>query len=172
MKAKIIFTLLITFTLSISTFSQIGVKGGFALGESVDDNFSNMHLGFDLGVTYDITEAIRGEVLFEAMYRETDFFGNLTTRIVPITVGADYRFLRGRIQPFVGLNLGLVIMGTKAGSYSDSESYFGFHPKAGVNVKITDNILIDATLKYHVVFDENDKGLVFQTRKYSERILA
>src|SRR5690554_7010847 len=89
---KLILTTLISIFIATTAFSQFGIKGGFALGEPVNDNNTkNMHLGFDLGVTYDITESIRVELLLESMYRKENFgfFGNYVSRIMPITVGAD-----------------------------------------------------------------------------------
>ena len=159
MKTKIFLTLLISIVITSSSFSQLGLKGGFALGQKINHNVSNIHFGFDLGLTYDITESLRGEVLFETMFNKESawFYGDLNSRMMPITVGIDYRFLTGIIQPFVGLNLGVMSLASKFGSGSyTGNSYFEFHPKVGVNVKITDNILIDATIKYHVVFNKNN----------------
>jgi|SRR5690554_1620227 len=154
---KLILTTLISIFIATTAFSQFGIKGGFALGEPVNDNNTkNMHLGFDLGVTYDITESIRVELLLESMYRKENFgfFGNYVSRIMPITVGADYKFLTGRIQPFAGFNLGLMNLSSKLGGNSNNgNTYFGLHPKAGIDIEITENILIDVTLKYHVAFN-------------------
>lgn len=154
---KTIIIALVSIIISTTAFSQIGVKAGFALGEPVNDDYSNMHLGFDVGLTYDITESFRAEVLFEGLFRKESslFLGDFKSRIMPLTIGADYRFFTGMIQPFIGFNLGIVTIGSSALNYSNSETYFGLHPKAGVNIKLTDNILIDATIKYHVVFNNS-----------------
>jgi len=163
MKKKTLLTVLISILLSSAAFSQFGFKGGFAFGKPVNDGGGgDTHLGFDVGVTYDITESIRGEVLFEGLFNKTDlgFFGEITTRIFPITVGADYRFLTGMVQPYAGLNLGIVSIGSKSGNNTAGESHFGLYPKAGVNIEVADNLLIDVAIKYYVVFDKpNDNDI-------------
>lgn len=148
-------------TLSLAAFSQLGVKGGFALAHPIVDGNANTHFGFDLGVTYDVTENIRAEVLLEYLSRtektET-FFGTLETKTAytPITVGASYLFLTDNIQPYVGVNLGLYRISSKFGDNKASKGYFGFHPKAGVSFEVADNIFIDANVKYHLMFDDGD----------------
>jgi len=176
MKKKTLLTVLISILLSSAAFSQFGFKGGFAFGKPVNDGGGgDTHLGFDVGVTYDITESIRGEVLFEGLFNKTDLgpylylgpYGEITTttqhkttRIFPITVGADYRFLTGMVQPYAGLNLGIVSIGSKSGNNTAGESHFGLYPKAGVNIEVADNLLIDVAIKYYVVFDKpNDNDI-------------
>lgn len=163
MMTKIFYTVLFSFILSTTAYSQLGIKGGFALGDRINPS-QGLHLGFNLGVTYDITESIRGEVLFEGLFRKEthSFFGNsnykINYHVLPITVGADYRFLKGKIQPYAGLNLGVISFAANSnGSSYYGRSYFGFYPKAGVDFEITDNLLIDLTVKYYVAFDS--KGL-------------
>ena len=158
MKNNLLFTTLLILFFSASAISQIGVKAGFALGEPLDDNTSNMHLGFDVGVTYDITENITAELLLESIGRKESFtlpfFGTVETKsnIMPITVGAHYTFLTDKVRPYAGLNLGIYRFKAEVFGNSQSESYFGFHPKAGVSLEITENIFIDVTAKYHIAF--------------------
>lgn len=161
MRKNIFLTALVSIILSSTAFSQIGVKAGFALGDRVNTG-QGLYYGFDLGLTYDITESLRGEVLFEGLFKQEDLFifGNINYRInyriLPVTVGVDYRFLKGKIQPFAGINLGIVSLAsnTNGGSYHGN-SYFGLYPKAGLDIEITNNILIDLTLKYLVAFNNN-----------------
>ena len=158
MKIKVFLTAL-TFLFLTTAYSQIGIKGGFNLGTRVELG-TGLYTGFDLGLTYDITESIRGEILFEGLFKSdylVAFPGSnyhINYRIIPITVGVDYRLLKGKIQPYAGLNLGVMSFAVKtnAGSYKGN-SYFEIHPKVGVNIQITDRILIDAALKYHIAFN-------------------
>lgn len=165
MNKNLLLTTLLTLMLSASAFSQFGIKAGFALGEPLNDNGnSNMHLGFDVGVTYDISENLRGEFLIESIMRSETvtfpFLGSskIKSGIMPITVGLDYRILTDKFQPYAGLNLGLYRFSASAFGNSSSDTYFGLYPKIGASVEITDNILVDATLKYHVVFNGNNQG--------------
>lgn len=148
-------------TLSLAAFSQLGLKGGFALGHPTEEG-SNTHLGFNFGITYDITENIRAEVLLENISNTqkttVPFLGTIESRttFTPVTVGASYLFLTDNIQPYVGVNLGMYRLKGEVGSSSNSESYFGFHPKAGLSFEVTDNLFIDAAFKYHLMFDDGD----------------
>ena len=158
MKKKIVFTVFISLFLSTAAFSQLGVKGGLALGEPINDDVSNLHAGFDVGLTYTINESFRTEIVVEALFREIKdsySFSNSFSRIFPITVGVDYRFLAGMIQPYAGLNLGLVSIGKQIGNTVYSDLYFGLHPKAGVDIEVADNLFIDVAIKYHVVFNNS-----------------
>ncbi|HLV42491.1 MAG TPA: outer membrane beta-barrel protein [Brumimicrobium sp.] len=176
MKAKILLTVLSSFLLSTATYSQIGVKAGFALGERVNTG-QGLYYGFDLGLTYDITESLRGEVLFEGLFKQENLFvfGNvnykINYRILPITAGIDYRFLKGKVQPFAGLNLGVVSLSTNTngGSYY-AKSHFALYPKAGVDIEITKNILVDLTLKYLVVFNNNNLNNNTNTQVFGANI--
>ncbi|PWH84659.1 porin family protein [Brumimicrobium oceani] len=158
MKRNLLITSLLILFFSATAISQIGIKGGFALGEPLNDNASNMHLGFDVGVTYDITENITAEILLESLNRKESlsipFFGtiDIKSNVMPVTIGGHYKFLTDKIQPYAGLNLGIYRFKSEAFGTSASESYFGFQPKAGISLEITENIFIDLTAKYHIAF--------------------
>ncbi|WP_107040297.1 outer membrane beta-barrel protein [Brumimicrobium mesophilum] len=163
MRKTLLLTTVLALIISGSAFSQIGVKAGFALGEPLDNSTSNMHLGFDVGITYEVTEKIRTEILFERLAREENislgFLGNfpIKTIITPITIGADYTFLTGQLQTYAGLNLGMYRFRTEAFGQDESDAYFGFYPKIGFSYEVTSNIFLDANLKYHLVFNKGDK---------------
>ena len=159
------FALLLSITTtSFAQFEQFGVKAGFALGEPLDDNTSNMHLGFDVGITYDITEKIRAEILFETLTRSETipipFFGSIETRstLMPITIGGEYRFVTGKIQPYAGLNVGLYRLSAEVFGQSQSDSYIGFAPKVGLSFEVTENISVEATAKYHYILNKDDNN--------------
>jgi len=173
---KLILTTLISIFMVTTAFSQIGVKGGFSLGDRINTN-QGLYYGFDIGVTYDITESIRTEILFEGLFKKENIFTfgntnyNVHYRILPITVGADYRFLEGKLKPFVGINMGIVSLAAKAnqGDYQ-GDSYFGLYPKAGIDYAITDNILLDLTLKYLVAFSGNNQNNNSNTQVFGANI--
>lgn len=147
--------------LSINAFSQVGIKGGFAFGVWTNQNVnSRFYPGFDLGVTYGFTENLRGEILYEGLFHGSNNGAfKSTSWLMPVTVGVDYSFTNNSIRPFVGLNIGYYNAGGSthfAGSTTTaSNSYFGMFPKAGLNYEITDNLLLDVTLKYHMFFVNN-----------------
>lgn len=150
-KLAIVLTLMLS--ISMASYSQFGVKGGFALGVPTNANNSKAYPGFDIGATYNFTDHFRGEVLFEGMFSSTNSaFFTVSNSLLPVTIGADYSFLEGKAHPYVGLNLGLYTNSVKFGNTRTSESYFGLYPKIGINYEITDNLLLDLTAKYHMYF--------------------
>ncbi|RYM34180.1 hypothetical protein ERX46_09485 [Brumimicrobium glaciale] len=144
-------------------FSQLGVKGGLSFGQFVGPGY-NLNIGGHLGITYDFSERFRGEILVEGMFgKERVIYvtsngsmngfkyeeGDATSSRIPITIGADYRILTGKIQPFVGLNLGVFSDEVRYPNDSYSTQFFTFQPKIGANIVLTENLLLDLTLKYH-----------------------
>ncbi|WP_165366201.1 outer membrane beta-barrel protein [Brumimicrobium glaciale] len=161
---NILFITVTMLFLSSAAFSQFGVKAGFAIGNPLNKATSDLYLGFDFGITYEISEKVQAEVLFESlMFKEKNYI--LKRKIMPITVGVEYRFLTEKIQPYVGLNLGIYNFTYEyadfIAEYSGSEAYLGVSPKVGISVDLTNKISIDATVKYHLVFDKNDKNKNF-----------
>ena len=137
--------------------------------------FINVLLVYVFKLGYEVTERFRGEVLFEGMFRNTvltlyePYDNGIGQKLVdiktlssciPITVGVEYSFFKGKLQPFVGLNLGVMTLGSKFKGESYFSPYFTFHPKVGVNYIITENIKIDFTFKHHVIVRQASNGSV------------
>lgn len=173
MKNLIIVTLL-TFAFSSTTLSQLGIKGGLAIGKSLNQKTSDPYLGFNAGLTYEFNHRFRGEILIEGMYTEQEFT-YLTThqsqastimttetarlKIIPITLGADYRILTGKLQPYVGLNMGMMTIGNTFKGENYNSQYFTFHPKVGLNFEMTENLKLDMNIKHHISMRQNQTGL-------------
>ena len=158
---KTLISLLLALVFSSTAFSQLGIKGGIGLGVNISPNrFS--HGGAALGLTYNFKERLRAEVLVEALFRKDNFTylvqnteGNSTmiesqesiSSLIPITLGIDYKFLTGKIQPYAGLNAGIMTRGTRTDNQSYNSQYFLIQPKIGLNTVLTPNLLFDFTLK-------------------------
>lgn len=67
--------------------------------------------------------------------------------------------------------MGIVSLAAKAnqGDYQ-GDSYFGLYPKAGIDYAITDNILLDLTLKYLVAFSGNNQNNNSNTQVFGANI--
>lgn len=152
------------------SFSQVGIKGGFAFGVTIPDSKINtdksyFHPGFNLGVTYNFSDNFRAEILFEGLFhsQKSNVFGatiSSSSRVLPVTLGVDYAFGQGDFKPYIGFNLGSYSVGAKAGNgmIENSNTYFGMYPKAGVNYAFTDNILLDVAFKYHMYFPPSNNS--------------
>ncbi|WP_107040298.1 porin family protein [Brumimicrobium mesophilum] len=170
---KTILTLII-FVISFSTFSQLGIKAGFAIVKPVNNYTSGPYLGFNAGLTYEWNDRFRGEVLFERMYQKDEItfttieqnqeslqVDTLTAHhnIIPITLGLDYRILTGMLQPYVGLNIGMMTLGTKVKSKRYNNQFFTLHPKVGLNIDLTENFKLDLAIKHHIIFNQKNNGI-------------
>lgn len=161
------FLLLPLILLSLTSYSQVGIKGGFSFAQTIVKNTNGtFYPGFDLGVTYNFTDNLRGELLYEGLFNGNNSgISKSTSWIMPITAGVDYSFLNGSVHPFVGLNLGYYNLGSSfriGGVHSSgSTSSFGLFPKVGINYEFSDNLLLDVTAKYHLIFQSNNTGMAF-----------
>jgi opacity protein-like surface antigen len=79
---------------------------------------------------------------------------------VPITGLIEYHFVTGKVQPFVGADLGLYIakatVKVQGVSVSDSQTNFGFAPVVGIQYDIKDNMAFTANLKYNYILADGD----------------
>jgi len=149
---KLLFTLLVSLFITFISHAQLGIKAGFSATTLLENKFKNMPIGFNVGLTYDITKSVRAEVLAEGLYFSP--FKGANFSLYPITTGAEYRFLKGVFRPYAGVNLGLMITRNnflKQSVYTTHTS-FTIHPKVGFDIKITEHLLMDLTLKYHISF--------------------
>lgn len=154
MYKKNVLLIALCFLLSTPVFSQFGVKGGFTMIQPVGDNGGKFHAGFEIGGTYNISEALQVELLLEPAFRK---YGNVSSSIFPVTIGMNYSFLTDNIKPYVGLNLGAYNFRSKVnvGSFKSSpqgNSHFGIAPKAGIAIELMDHLFLDITVKYNAVF--------------------
>jgi hypothetical protein len=152
MKKLYLFTLLLSIFITSNIHAQLGIKGGFAAMGDLSSQFKYIQKGYAVGITYNITETIRGEALFEGVYSSP--FEGVHLSTYPITIGADYRFFKGNIRPYAGLNMGVEIEKDKLEGLTYSYWHYTVHPKVGVNIGLTEHILIDFILKYHIIFDK------------------
>ncbi|MFK7786863.1 MAG: hypothetical protein AB8B56_17210 [Crocinitomicaceae bacterium] len=164
MKKKInalIFTLIIP----IIGFSQSQFGAGFGLLKSTQDN-SQSHYGFEIFGKREVTEKVRG-VIDLGFYTNTETFSGVVERvdIIPICVGLDYSFLQNKIQPFVGVNAGLMMALISNSFGSGSVFRPVIAPLAGVDYQFGEHFGMNINFKFDFVFyrDESTTGPDFNT---------
>lgn len=152
MRKKLLFSLLISLFITTISYAQLGIKGGFSATTLLENKFKDMPIGFDVGLTYDITKSVRAEVLAEGLYFSP--FKGVNFSFYPITTGIEYRFFKGAFRPYAGVNLGMMINRNNFWNQNvyTTHTAFTLHPKVGFDIKIIEHLLIDLTLKYHISF--------------------
>lgn len=151
--------ILVLLSLTIFSFqaaAQIAIGLGGGILKSTEDNTDAL-LGGELYVKYDVTDQIRAGINF-GYYSETDKIGEtkFVSSLVPISIAGEYVFLEDKFRPYIGVHLGLLRAGFKAGSTNVSDAYFSLAPVAGVDYQLTDNIGLNLNFKYGFAFYKND----------------
>jgi len=140
--------------------AQISIGGDFSGIRSMTDGAEFM-FGGALNARYGITDNF--QVGLNLGFYQKSFgkiFGqSLKSRIIPVTLSAEYIFLTDNVRPYAGLDLGLYTFGAKFGSSSSSESRLGLAPVAGMQYNINDNLFLNSSFKYHLILDSGTDGL-------------
>jgi outer membrane protein W len=173
MKTTVSILIILISLVSTPVFSQLGVKSGFSIGQ-YNSPGALLYSGAYLGVTYEFNERLRGEILVEGLFRKDKIaiysqngfvIGNYFKEVdviyntIPVTIGADYRFFTGKIQPFAGLNIGVLSNGGRISEDSFSSQYFTLQPKIGTNIVLKENLLLDLSIKYHFLGRQRQTSL-------------
>ncbi|PKK35728.1 hypothetical protein BWI96_15600 [Siphonobacter sp. SORGH_AS_0500] len=77
-------------------------------------------------------------------------------RLIPFTPKIEYFFIDGPLRPYVGLKAGLYLASVSVNKQSESESFFGFAPKMGVQYKLPQNLAVFLEGDYNLLL--NKKG--------------
>lgn len=144
---KIIVLIGMMFFLVSSTFAQKGIKavgGHFSYGTDIES------VGLGLKFQYNITDNIRLEPSINY------FFKNEGVEQYDINANAHYLFPLAsniRIYPLAGLTFARWNFEYKIEGFSTDVSRLGVNLGGGVEMDITDNLLINCELKYQYVSD-------------------
>lgn len=143
---------------SFNSMAQISLGAGLGLLKSTEDNSESL-FGGELYFKYDLTDAFRAGVNL-GYYQTSDKIAGtkFTSSLVPVSVSGEYLFLDDKFRPYVGVHLGVLRAGFKAGnsSNSNSTSYFSLAPVAGAEYTISDQLGINVNIKYGFAFYKND----------------
>lgn len=142
--------------LSFQSVAQIAVGVNLGINKSTEEN-SEALFGGELNVKYDFTDNVRGGANLGFYQKSDEVFGvKFRSSLVPFSVFGEYLFLEDGFRPYVGLHLGALRAGFKSGNTNSSQSYFSLTPTVGADYMVTDQIGINANIKFGVAFYKND----------------
>lgn len=160
--------------------AQLGIKASIVTGSPNYLPGYVTHIGFNTGLNYKLNDRWRADLSLEMLFRKEKitylsssqgsqapiklYMNNSLTFISPVTMGVDYRFLKDKIRPFIGLNTGVLSTGIKINGEWYNSYYFAIQPKIGVDIALKENILLDFTMKQTFATKRNlTKHFSYQT---------
>ncbi len=154
----IISTICLLFLFSFQSFAQLSVGVGGGMFKIIDsDRDVDAIWGPGATIKVELTQKLRIGANLSYYFKTEEVIENIkwTSFIMPVSGLFEYSFSEGGINPYLGANIGTYISGARMDGESESESYFGFAPTAGLDVDISENFLINAGVKFHLYFFEN-----------------
>lgn len=151
---------------------MINTGYNYAIGPNFDDvtdnrpgnigTFSSSLISHSFRLTYGISEKIVVTAGYAFNFPTSSYRSRATdgvtssvdTRLHQISVGANYYFATTRLRPFVGLDLGVGLVGydsknlSTANSVTYNQTGFLFSPKVGVDYDLNDHWYLNADLHY------------------------
>jgi hypothetical protein len=118
--------------------------------------------GGDGGANLETAIGISGTFYYQLLTRNTFISASVgshafgtgvsgsTVNVMPLLLGFKYNFTLTGFQPYVGAEFGAYLVGNSVNSNSETE--FGFMPKAGFRYPIAAGFDFDASLKYNAIF--------------------
>jgi len=148
---------------------KLGVNGG-ALFPYYNGKFDDAQFGGGISGEYLVTPNIGAglNVGYYSLGSEKEEYGGVSVSanayLIPVALTGKYYFLTKNIQPYAGVDVGLYTIGAKLTlkyqgereSESDSESYFGLAPVAGLQFKLSNNLALDVNAKYNLIFSKGE----------------
>jgi len=111
------------------------------------------HIGFGLSAGY------------YAYQLELSEFGvktKTTASLIPIALTSKFYIMTKNVQPYIGVDAGLYIVGLKMKvegvKASASESFFGLAPVTGIQIKLSNALALDVNAKCNLIFIEGEIG--------------
>jgi outer membrane protein W len=178
---KCLFSVCLLFTfISIQAQYDVGATVGVQVPTGNFADGSKLGFGINLVGKYMLKEHLAlglnlGYQIFGVKDLPTDVTAHGT--MVPITALVEYYLgSGGKVNPYVGIDLGLYNVGYREKSggetFHDSKTYFGIAPTGGIQMGINEKVSFCANLKYNIVFAEGDQaawvginaGLIFKIK--------
>jgi hypothetical protein len=151
-------TILCLMGLSLIAFNdakaQISVGGNLGVFRPFYDN-ADAQLGINLVGKYEINENIRVGANLGYFFKSYDMFGSkLRSFTMPVTGLFEYSFNDEDFSPYAGADIGIYRLGLSGGGETMASSFFGMAPVVGGNYKLSDNLLINANVKFHYILSD------------------
>jgi len=152
---------IIMFAFTGNAIGQIHVGATIGAQVPIGDFGNYLHTGFGFNATgkYMVKDniAIGLNVGYNKFGAE---ISGINAAMIPFTLLGEYQFEYEKFKPYLGADLGLYNYRVKVispffGETTNSKTYFGFAPTAGVLYAINDKLSLCGNLKFHyVVFQE------------------
>lgn len=154
-----IFTLLAlvltSFTFSATAQISIGASVGAQLPMGDFGDVFNTGFGINGVAKYDLNENMKVGLNVGYNSFGSDLNG-VSASLIPVTGLFEYYLPMEGFKPYIGADLGFYNIKLEALGISDSETYIGFAPTAGVLYDFTEQLSFNANLKYNYIDADND----------------
>ena len=143
---------------------QIGVHGASAIPIPKEEGSKNSY-GGGIQARYflssNLAVGLEASLLSAKTTLDYGWAGTYKVKeqIFPITPKVEYFFTDGPLRPYAGLKAGLYLVKVSVNEESESESFFGFAPKVGVQYKLPQNL---------AVFLEGDYNLLINKKEFRD----
>jgi outer membrane protein W len=148
-------TILGLMSLSLITFNeakaQISVGGNLGVFRPFYDN-ADAEFGINLVGKYEINDNIRVGANLGYFFKSYAGLGRSFT--MPVTGLFEYSFNDDDFSPYAGADIGIYRFGISGGGETMAASKLGMAPVVGGNYKLSDNLLINANVKFHYILTD------------------
>lgn len=120
---------------------------------------SDAQYGVNINGKYNINQQLRVGINIGYFLRSySTVVGEASTYTSPLSIFGEYSFGTDQFRPYVGADLGSYTLGLKILGVSASESFLGFAPVAGFDYSLSEKLLLNGNLKFHVVTGSTSSG--------------
>jgi hypothetical protein len=153
MRLLYILSFLIIISNLSNSFAQIGAGAQLGIFNPVGENSGDASFGLNVPVRIGVTDEINVGVNLGYYFQRDQVLGiTSTTYAAPLLASVDYQFGDSDFTPYASFDAGFYIFGFNTSFGSGSSSEFGIAPGAGGNYAISDQLMFDINLKYHLIF--------------------
>lgn len=157
----------VEFTVQETPKSNITLGGQLGVGIPTGSFSDNIGMGFGVTGTFLYNLQPKLYLVGHIGYQRFGYKSSTTVEsggynIIPIVGGARYELGEGNFIPYVQGEMGFYFMSWSISKtsyfgsteYSDSESQFGMAPSVGFTLPLTPTMMLDANLKYNMIFTD------------------
>lgn len=166
---NVLFSVLFSFFFS-SSFAQFSAGAYIGLFNSFSSDLE-MQYGAKASVKYDFEKIRVGANIGYYVKSEGSQTTEISTYTNPFSISAEYLFFQKgtypeyrTVNPHAGLELGIYRTGIITSIGSSSRSSFGGGPTVGAMMRFTKHLVLDAMLKYHLIFRQEGDLSAFSAK--------
>lgn len=147
----------------LSTIAYGQMSGGAQLGllTPMGQNSGGPQFGLNIMGRYEINDQmnIGANIGYYQKSNNATILGTTFKSAVfslPVTLTAEYFFSNNDFRPYASADLGLFVLGARFSGESSSSSFLTLAPGVGGRYAINRDLSLDISLKYHLVFINNN----------------